>query len=294
MTVASGAALTLIKPAVLCVQTHARCEVLVAGYASPDGRWYVAPWGWPDGNERLTDAHRKDIHNSNVPVLCQACEARHRGVCGALSTDQLIALNKQSTRKRVDPGVELIGESHEAGSYSNIISGVVKLTKMMADGRQQIVGLQFAPDFLGRPFRPDGGITADAATDVNVCSFPKSMLDRMIKDTPELKHKLLEQTLKELDEARDWMLTLGRKTASEKVASFLYLIATHINPELDADSVSFELPLTRSDIADFLGLTIETVSRQMTRLRKEGIIVIRNNRHVDVPDLVRLAEQASQ
>ncbi|MBC7281264.1 Crp/Fnr family transcriptional regulator [Hoeflea sp.] len=240
------------------------------------------------------DTHRKDIHNSELPVLCRACEARHRGVCGALSASQLISLNKQSTRKHIGAGSELIGESQESNSYSNIIAGVVKLTKMMADGRQQIVGLQFAPDFLGRPFRADSSITADAATDVNVCSFPRTVIDRMIKETPELEHKLLEQTLKELDEARDWMLTLGRKTASEKVASFLYLIATHINPESDADSASFELPLTRSDIADFLGLTIETVSRQMTKLRKDGVILIRNNRHMEVPDVARLAERASQ
>lgn len=240
------------------------------------------------------DAHRKDIHNSEIPVLCRACEARHRGVCGALSASQLVSLNKQSTLKNIESGSELIGESQETSSYANIISGVVKLTKMMSDGRQQIVGLQFAPDFLGRPFRIDSGSSADAATDVNVCSFPKATIERMIKESPELEHRLLEQTLKELDEARDWMLTLGRKTAGEKVASFLHLIAAHINPEADPDSASFELPLTRSDIADFLGLTIETVSRQLTKLRKDGVIVIRNNRHVEVPDLDRLAERASQ
>jgi len=242
------------------------------------------------------DAKRQDIHNSDIPVLCQACEARHKGVCGALSTNQLIDLNKQAIRKRVEPGVELIGEARQTQSYANIISGVVKLTKMMPDGRQQIVGLQFAPDFLGRPFRSESGISADAATEVNVCSFPKAMLDRMIKDTPELEHRLLEQTLKELDEARDWMLTLGRKTASEKVASFLYLIATHINPEQGAEpgGISFDLPLTRSDIADFLGLTIETVSRQMTKLRKDHVILIHNNRHVEVPNLTHLAERASR
>ena len=240
------------------------------------------------------DAQRKDIHNSEIPVLCRACEARHRGVCGALSESQLASLNKQSTLKHVGAGSELIGESRQTSSYANIISGVVKLTKMMADGRQQIVGLQFAPDFLGRPFRTDSSITADAATDVNVCSFPKSVIDRMIKDTPELEHRLLEQTLTELDEARDWMLTLGRKTASEKLASFLLLIATHIDPESDAESASFDLPLTRSDIADFLGLTIETVSRNMTKLRKEGVIRVSNNRHIEVPDLTRLAERAAQ
>ncbi|KJS16000.1 MAG: transcriptional regulator [Hoeflea sp. BRH_c9] len=239
------------------------------------------------------DAPRKDIHNSEIPVLCRACEARHRGVCGALSAAQLISLNKQSNRRYVESGSELIGEGRDAGSYANIISGVVKLTKMMADGRQQIVGLQFAPDFLGRPFRATGGVTADAATAVDICSFPKSVIERMIRETPELEHRLLEQTLKELDEARDWMLTLGRKTASEKVASFLFLIATNIDPASEADLVRFELPLTRSDIADFLGLTIETVSRQMTRLRKDGIILIANNRHVEVPDLAKLAERAS-
>lgn len=239
-------------------------------------------------------ASRKDIHNSDIPMLCLACEARHGGVCGALSADQLVILNKLSTRKRVDSGVELFGESQQTSSYANIISGVVKLTKMMSDGRQQIVGLQFAPDFLGRPFRPDRGTTADAATEVNICSFPKTVIERMIKDTPELEHKLLEQTLKELDEARDWMLTLGRKTASEKVASFLHLIATHIDPEHEAGSIRFDLPLTRSDIADFLGLTIETVSRQMTKLRKDEVIVIHNNRHLEVPDLTKLAERASR
>ena len=244
--------------------------------------------------EDLMDATRKDIHNSDIPVLCRACEARHKGVCGALSANQLIELNKQSVRKRVDSGVELIGESRQRDTYANIISGVVKLTKMMSDGRQQIVGLQFAPDFLGRPFRADSGVTADTATEVNVCSFPKTLIDRMIKDTPELEHKLLEQTLKELDEARDWMLTLGRKTASEKVASFLYLIASHIHPEQETGASRFELPLSRSDIADFLGLTIETVSRQMTKLRMDGVIKISNNRHVEVPDLERLAERASQ
>jgi CRP/FNR family transcriptional regulator len=86
------------------------------------------------------------------------------------------------------------------------------------------------------------------------------------------------------------MVTLGRKTAAEKVASFLLLIARNIDATADDDRKScvFELPLTRADIADFLGLTIETVSRQFTRLRTDGIISIENNRHVTVPSLARL------
>jgi len=102
-----------------------------------------------------------------------------------------------------------------------------------------------------------------------------------------MERKLHSQSLKELDEARDWMLTLGRKSAQEKVASFLYLIATHIDPE-KTDKSCFDLPLSRADIADFLGLTIETVSRQMTKLRKDNIIQIENNRHITVPDMAAL------
>ena len=238
------------------------------------------------------DARRKDIHNSDIPVICTACEARHRGVCGALSSDQLQTLSKSASRKKLGSGAELVGESLATSSYSNIIGGVVKLVKMLADGRQQIVGLQFAPDFLGRPFRAESSLTAEAATDVSVCTFPNTVIERMISDTPELEHRLLEQTLKELDEARDWMVTLGRKTAAEKVASFLLLIATNADPENESDSAEFDLPLTRLDIADFLGLTIETVSRQMTKLRKEAVIEVRNNRHVIVPDLNALADMA--
>jgi len=96
------------------------------------------------------------------------------------------------------------------------------------------------------------------------------------------------QALRELDEARDWMVTLGRKSASEKVASFLYLIATHIDPTVEQPETSFDLPLSRADIADFLGLTIETVSRQISKLKADNVIEILNYRHVTVPDLARL------
>lgn len=112
----------------------------------------------------------------------------------------------------------------------------------------------------------------------------------MIKSSPELEHRLYQQTLRELDEARSWMLALGRKTASEKVASLLLMIARHIDPMANPDRefAAFDLPLARADIADFLGLTIETVSRQLTRLRADGVIQIEHNRHVIVPKLKRL------
>lgn len=236
-------------------------------------------------------------NKEDLPQVCRSCEARHNGICGALNAKELSYLSQHTTKKTVTAGTELVGETEQATSYANIMGGVVKLSKMMPDGRQQIVGLQFAPDFLGRPFQETSSITAEAATSVKLCAFPKSTLDAMMKETPGVEQRLLRQTLKELDEARQWMLTLGRKTASEKVASFLYMIAAQIDPQrsLDDDGpVTFDLPLTRADIADFLGMTIETVSRQFTKLRKDGIIELEQSRHVTVPDISRLQDETGE
>lgn len=233
---------------------------------------------------------RQDIHNSDIPVLCRSCEARHRGICGAMTPEQLLKLSKHTRRTLKDTDANLIVAESKATQVSNILRGVVKLTKIMPDGRQQIVGLQFAPDFLGTPFGEYNNVDAEAANNVQLCSFPKSILEEMIHESPELEHKLHQQALKQLDEAREMMLTLGRKTAAEKIASFLYMLAIHLDPEIDheTEQVEFELPLKRADIADYLGLTIETVSRQITKLRKDGVVQIENNRLFKIPDIERL------
>lgn len=237
------------------------------------------------------NASRKDVHNSDVPVLCRSCEARHRGMCGVLEPEQLVELARATHKARHQPGTELVGESTQVQSYANVMRGVVKLSKVLEDGRQQIVGLQFAPDFLGRLFSAENPVSAEAASDVELCVVPRSTLEQLLERNPALERKLMQQTLRELDEARNWMVTLGRKTAQEKVASLLHLIATQSDPVRDhPNTASFELPLSRLDIADFLGLTIETVSRQLTKLRQSGVIVITNSRHIEVPDLGRLAE----
>ena len=229
---------------------------------------------------------RQDIHNSEIPIVCQACEARHRGICGGLTPEQLTKLSKHTKQVHVDAGAELLAEQQPIERYANVLSGVVKLSKLLEDGRQQIVGLQFAPDLLGRPFQDQSNVTAEAATDTKLCVFPKSALEQAVQDSHAMTSRLHQQALRELDGAREWMLTLGRKTAYEKVASFLKLIAAAVDPERPADEIpfSFVLPLTRSEMADFLGLTIETVSRQMTALRKNGIIEIERAQIVKVLD----------
>ncbi len=235
---------------------------------------------------------RQDIHNAQIPVLCQACEARHKGICGALEPAQLLQIGRQAGRREVPPGTELVVPGVHSDGFANILSGVVKLTKLLPDGRQQIVGLQFAPDFIGRPFADHSDVGAEAASTVRICAFPRSALEELTRRSPALEHRLHMQALRELDDAREWMMILGQKSAAEKVASFLLLLARHFDPTSDVDSQVFDIALKRADIADFLGLTIETVSRQLTHLRKAGVITIRKNREVMVCDVGKL-ESAS-
>ncbi|MCU0831031.1 MAG: Crp/Fnr family transcriptional regulator [Rhizobiaceae bacterium] len=244
-------------------------------------------------NQRA-DVHHPEPDGSVTPRLCEACEARHRGICGALTDGELLALSRVSGKRSLEPGENIISDADLVASYGNMLSGVAKLSKTLSDGRQQIVELQFAPDFLGRPFHKESHLTVDAATVVRLCTFPKSTFDKMVSGNPDLKQRLLDQSLRQLDEARDWMVTLGRKTAREKLASFLAYLARHVNPENreKPGGVVVELPLTRSDMADFLGLTIETVSRQLTALRKSNLINLIDSRHVEIRSMPRLLQEA--
>ncbi|RAZ90975.1 Crp/Fnr family transcriptional regulator [Mesorhizobium hawassense] len=231
---------------------------------------------------------RHDVQQADVLAICKSCETRQGGLCGALKARQLVELAKASSRHEILAGTELPND----GTYSSLLSGVVKLTRNLSDGRQQIVGFYFAPDFLGRPFEAKRPIKTEALTNVALCSFPRTVIDRMIDETPELGRQLLRHALGELDDARDWMAALGRKTASEKIASFLLMVARNIAASgHPGNSTSFDLPLTRADIADFLGLTIETVSRELSRLRSDGAIRIANKRQISLPSISQLEQR---
>ena len=154
----------------------------------------------------MADKIRQDIHNSDVPLVCRSCEARHKGICGVLSPEHLQYVAKHSTRHTYARGSTVAAAGDDAQRCGNVLSGVIKLSKLLADGRQQIVGLQFAPDFVGRPFKQQTDVTAEAATPVRVCAFPRRVIDEIIRQSPEMEHRLYEQSLRELGEAREWMM----------------------------------------------------------------------------------------
>ena len=177
----------------------------------------------------------------------------------------------------------------------SVVRGVASLTQAMEDGRTQMVGLLLPSDFVGRPGRDSAAYDVVATTDLVMCCFRKKPFEDMMVRTPHIAQRLLEITLDELDAAREWILVLGRKTAREKIASLLSIIARSdatLNLAGVEGPLEFDLPLTREAMADYLGLTLETVSRQVNALKRDGVIDIVGKRHVIVPDFDRLSEEA--
>ncbi len=170
---------------------------------------------------------------------------------------------------------------------ASVVSGVAALTQTLEDGRRQMVGLLLPSDFVGRPGREVARFDVTAVSPITLCCFRRKPFEHLLEETPHISQRLLEMALDELDAAREWMLLLGRKTAREKIASLISIIARRasIAGEIRPEEVAVELPLTRDAMSDYLGLTLETVSRQISALRKDGIIVLEGNRRIIVPDM---------
>ncbi|MBL4629349.1 MAG: Crp/Fnr family transcriptional regulator [Roseicyclus sp.] len=222
---------------------------------------------------------------------CSDCPIRDRAVCARCEPDELARLDGFKFYRKYAPGEAIIWAGDSLDFVASVVSGVVTLTQTMEDGRRQMVGLLLASDFIGRPNRKSIAYDATATTEVTLCCFRRSPFQDMMDSTPHLSQRLLEMTLDELDAAREWMLILGRKTAREKIASFLSILArraTGALGEVPGKDMTFDLPLTREAMADYLGLTLETVSRQMSALKRDKIILLEGKRRILVPDFDRL------
>jgi CRP/FNR family transcriptional regulator len=156
---------------------------------------------------------------------CIDCAIRHDALCGALSIDELASLARRGFRKRYTAGSVIVGGGKPQLWFANLLSGVIKLTRTLRDGRLQVVGLLFPGDFLGRPFEGRTPYAAEAATAVELCCFGRREFELFLKEHPNLKQLLLERTLDDVDAARDWMVLLGSKSAEERVATLILYLA---------------------------------------------------------------------
>lgn len=223
---------------------------------------------------------------------CSTCAVRNRAICASLEDEELQLLGRLGRKQMVKRGESLLWEGDPTPVVANIIEGVVKLSVNLRDGREQIVSVLYASDFIGRPFGKESPYQVTALTDAEVCVFTRSSFDSFAREHTDLLDKLLQRTLDELDRAREWMTLLGKKSASERIATFLI----ELSDRLAADGCSplktyldrYELPMDRQQIADILGLTIETVSRQFSHLKKDAIIDLPDRRTVVINDRSRL------
>lgn len=226
---------------------------------------------------------------------CGECPIRHRAVCARCEAEELARLEQIKYYRSYQAGQTVVWSGDRMDFVASVVSGIATLTQTMEDGRRQMVGLLLPSDFVGRPGRSSAAYDVTATTDLVVCCFRKKPFEAMMLSTPHVAQRLLEMTLDELDAAREWMLLLGRKTAREKIASLLSIIARRDATPRVQDrqrAVAFDLPLTREEMADYLGLTLETVSRQISALKRDGVIVLQGKRNVTIPDFDRLMEEA--
>lgn len=173
-----------------------------------------------------------------------------------------------------------------------IVSGAVSLFKMLPDGRRQVLGFAYPGDFVGLGVQGERPVSAQAIKPTRVRSIPVSRLHKIAANDPDLSFKLFQTLAAELAETRDLMLTTGHRSASERVAAFILALSRR-NKRNGEDENSITLPMTRADIGDFLGLTIETVSRTLTKFRMSGLIDLPQSARVHLVNRVELERVAA-
>lgn len=211
---------------------------------------------------------------------CDDCKVRLFSVCAALEPGELEELDRLSQVKHYPAKAMLFDQGAAAGAVFNLTEGVVRLYKSLPDGRRQIVGFALPGDFLGLAMMDRYGVAAEAVSEVRVCRFARATFLHYVDGKPHLLRRMHEFAGHELSLAQEQMLLLGRRNADEKLAAFLLNLQARY-ARIGTKSVTIPLPMSRQDIADYLGLTIETVSRTLTKLAREKALIV-------VPDGVRL------
>ena len=191
------------------------------------------------------------------------------GVAYSGQLDNLVALERIGSRHSFRRDEEIYADGDPTNSWFKVVSGVVRLCKFLADGRRYVAQFYFAGDSFGFDSTAERLFSAEVVTDTVVVRYPRRATERLIDELPSLGRDLRDMTLRGLATAQSHMLLLGRMTASERVAAFLLDMAER----RDAGRI-LNLPMSRNDIADYLGLTIETVCRVLSSFKRSGAIAI--------------------
>lgn len=202
---------------------------------------------------------------------CFGCPVRELAVCNTLAQSELATLRRSGSCKRLSAGEPLCWQGDQATHVYTVTHGMLRLSRVLSDGRRQVTGFAFPGDFLGVTMEDEHTFTAEALSEVELCQFSRGRFDSFIESHPHMERTLYSVAARELAAARDQLVLLGRKTATERLASFLLEMARH-TAQTAGDPMRVSLPMARIDIADYLGLRIETISRELGVLKASRLV----------------------
>lgn len=200
--------------------------------------------------------------------VCDVCQVRDQSICADLHSDELESLKNRLTHVSLEREQSLIIEGEPNDSLFIITEGCLRLTKLLADGRRQITGFLFPGDFVGLMPTKRLPFSAEALTASRACRFSHSGLSQLSEEHPGIKDRLIQSADTELVKAQDHMMLLGQKTAVERAASFF----TMLSRRTPLEGNCFAVPMSRQDIADYLAIRLETLSRTVKQLKDDGLV----------------------
>lgn len=210
------------------------------------------------------------------------------GTSRSLDDDQR-SLQSIGTKLRVSRNQIIFHEGDPAAKAYKVVSGTVRLVKHLADGRRQVLQFLFSSDFFGIGELGNYGVTAEAVSDVVIMSYSQQQLALLADQRPSLQQTFLTLLSQRVTDVQRHLMVLGRQHAKERIASFLLQLAERTGSE---DDDLMEIPMDRRDIADYLGLRIETVSRVLTEMKEEGLIEAQGTHQFVLSDADALQEIA--
>jgi CRP/FNR family transcriptional regulator, anaerobic regulatory protein len=214
-------------------------------------------------------------------------------VCAVLDCEKLARLRQLGSHTRLAVGQPLFHEGQDADRVYTVTSGALKLYKLLPDGRRQVIGFIHPGDFVGVSLDNEYAFTAEALEQTELCAFPGSRFDGFAEDHPEIERELYQLAAHEAVSAHQQFVLLGRKTAAERVASFLVSLAERSEKRGSRKAAVIHLPMSRSDIADYLGLTKETVSRVISMLKRMRLIRSDSATAIEILDREELEDLAA-
>ena len=219
-----------------------------------------------------------------MKLACETCPVRDSAACSALTEEERDAMAGAGRTRVVKRGEMLFAAGDDQAACATLVSGALKVSAVNKDGDEQILALVHPSGFVGELFAPFAHYDVTALTDSKLCTFARVDMDRAIETYPALARALLRRAQDDLLATRNLLELTSHTAAEARVAALLHDFAAAASTSPCHLASHFDLPLTRGEIGNMLGLTIETVSRKLGELEEVGAIARKGKRGIELID----------